>query len=89
MVYQQDTLQVNSTITISLRCVESMGIPVGSDLVVDILKDDLQLDVVMISGKEYSVSMRFLQEIKPYLKNTEKSELRAAIYDRWIHLLGK
>lgn len=89
MQYDRDTLRFNSA-AISLRHVEGLEYPVGDDQkIVDALKDDLELKVMMVSGREYLISISAIQEEYPYLRDRDKREIRNAIYDRWLYLLGK
>ena len=88
MNYHLDTVRVDQQTVVSLRSVESMGFPVDGELIIDILKDDLQIYIVMTSGKEYVVSMVLIQQTNSHYSNVEKSDLRGAIFDKWVHLLG-
>jgi hypothetical protein len=88
MNYHLDTIRVNQQTVVSLRSVESMGFPVDGELIIDILKDDLQINIVMASGKEYVVSMALLQQTNPHYANADKNELRGAVFDKWVYLLG-
>ena len=88
MSYQQGMLYVDIRTAVGLRFVESMTFPDGEDLLVDLLKDDLHIDVVTISGREYSVSMNFIKSTDSNLKNVPVERLRTDIYNKWKHLIG-
>lgn len=66
-----------------------MRFPDGEDLTVDILCDDLHINIVTVSGREYSSSMRYVQERLPYLRETPIRELRGEIYSKWIAIMEK
>lgn len=93
MHYTRNTVLANERTVVALRFVESMGFPEDDDLVVDVLKDDLQLVIVTTSGKEYKVSMAELQdhlsESDNRYKSIDKHELRESVYSRWIYILGE
>jgi hypothetical protein len=88
MSYQQGILYVDLRTAVGLRFVESMTFPDGEDLLADVLKGDLHIDVVTISGKEYSVSMKFIESTDSNLKNVPVERLRTDIYNKWKHLIG-
>lgn len=70
-----------------------MSFPEDDDLVVDVLKDDLQIVMVTTSGNEYKVSMTDLRDhlskTDSRYKNYDKYELRESVYSRWIYLIGE
>ena len=88
MSYQQGILYVDIRTAVGLRFVESMTFPDGEDLLADVLKDDLHIDIVTISGREYSVSMNFIRSTDNNLKNASAERLRTDIYNKWKHLIG-
>jgi len=88
MVYTHDIIKIGNNVVLSLRHIESMSFPDDEQqMVVNALKDDILLNVVMSSGSEHSISIASVQMNNPYLRRADKNELRSAIYDRWCHIL--
>jgi hypothetical protein len=56
------------------------------DTVIDKLKDDLRLNVVMSSGKEYSISMASALKLSPIYNGADLKIFRFDIYERWRQL---
>lgn len=93
MHYLKDTIRVNNRTLVALKFVESIGFPEDSDLIIDALKDDLQIVIVTVSGQRYQVSMNELSaslaETESRWKNVSNTRLRESVYNRWIYLLGR
>lgn len=89
MAYHSPVLHISASFAVALRYIESMRFPDGEDLTVDILCDDLHINIVTVSGREYSSSMRYVQERLPYLRETPIRELRGEIYSKWIAIMEK
>ena len=89
MLFQKDFLFLDDQTVVSIRSIESMRFPDGEDLTADKLKDDLHMDVVMASGKEYSISVRrqFVNDVRTKHPLVTAEILREAIYNKWIHTL--
>ena len=89
MVYIRHYVQAGNAI-IALRFVESMEYPTDKpEIIIDRLKDDLKLILHMTSGDKHVVSMAELQGLISDYQAVDKAELRTAIVEKWIHLLGK
>ncbi len=90
MHYGLDVLSFDGR-TIGLKFVESIKFPDDQTRVVDKLKDDCSMEIIMISGNEYTVSMKAVSLTIGWMnfKFAGGLELRTAIYDRWKFLLGK
>ena len=89
-VFRPVLLATDDNILLSLKNVESFGSPKSlEDVVVDKLKNDITIPVVMQSGKEYSISVR--KQIDVFEKQgipTDLEDAHSAILSRWIQLIG-
>lgn len=85
--YHRNIVQVDPYTVISLRCVESVSFPDDDQALVDVLSDDPHLNLVMVSGKMYSVPMSTVQENLPIYKNVDRFVLRMAIVEKWMFLI--
>ena len=88
MLFVADFLRGTEDEIIALKYVESMKEPSGEDLTVDRLVDDLHISIRMVSGKEYTVSVR-QQYIEGdwRVKQDGVEQAMIAIFDRWRHIL--
>lgn len=87
--YYSHIIPVDERTVVALPYCESMSFPDGEELTADVLKDDLHLNVVTSSGKEYSISIAFVQKFDSRYKDIDKKRVRELIYRRWIFLLEK
>lgn len=88
MIFQSDFLIVNNDTLISLQCVESIKFPSGEELVISKLKDDYEMEIVMCSGKEYTVSTRAqFVDTDWMISGAGYKEARMAIVDKWKYIL--
>ena len=88
MIYQKDFLILSDGRVIALRFIESMRFPDdGEDLTVAALKDDLDIVIITISGREYIVSVRLQYPSDWRLKHDGITEARRAIFEKWCHIL--
>ena len=89
MLFNKDFLYLDNRAAIALKFVESMRYPSeGEELTVAKLKDDLFLEVVMTSGKEYKISTRSQFEVNDWRLKDEGIEMaRSAIFDKWCRIL--
>lgn len=86
--YVGPVLRIDGRTAVALRFCESMRFPDGESLVVDILKDDLHIHMIMTSGTEHTVSIAALQKVESRFADIDKKALRESIYNKWIHILG-
>ena len=88
MLFTKDFLYLDDQTVIAMQFIESMRFTEGEDLTADKLKDDLHLDVVMASSKEYSISVRrqYMNDVRAK-PPTSIEEMREAIYKKWIFIL--
>jgi hypothetical protein len=56
------------------------------DLTMDILKDDRTIDIITLSGNEYTISV-MEQLTKNQLDKNDIAGYQQAIYDKWRHIL--
>ena len=87
MHYHLDTLLVDSRTVLGMKFIESINFPDGVDLTADILKDDLHLNVVMISGKEYSISVELQRKALNDGSSWSLDSVRVGIYEKWKSLI--
>lgn len=92
MLFTKDFLYFDgASSAIALKFVESMRYPLcEQDLIVAKLNDDLFIEVGMVSGKEYTISVK--TQFGPddwRLKHEGIDAARASIFDKWCVLLGK
>ena len=81
--FSLDVIYIAHNETILLKFVESFSF--GSDSyreTVDKLKDDFCFDIRTISGKEYTISSKFVSGI--IKSSISYRELAQGIYDRWL-----
>jgi len=83
MLYTSGRVYLPDGRAIALRCVGSIKIPDDEQKVIDKLKDDRCLEIVMTSGHEYIVSMRAIQKFDARWVKADVDELRYAICDKW------
>lgn len=91
MIFHSEFLKLNKRVVIALRFVESIEFPEEDDdqRIIDTLKADLGLKIVMGSGKEYFLSVSEISKQYPFREKETLRELRNAIFEKWLHLLGK
>ena len=89
-VFRPSLLVTADNTLLALRYVESVGsLKSDEDLIVNKLKNDITIPVVMQSGKEYLISIR--KQIETFEKQGIPSILEdahSAILSRWIQLIG-
>ena len=88
MIFQKDLLILSDGRVVALRFVESMRFPNdGEDLTIAALKDDLDIELTTISGKEYIVSVRSQYPSDWRLDHEGVMSARTAIFEKWCHIL--
>ena len=89
MLFTKDFLYLENNTAIALKFIESMSYPSGEeDLTVARLKDDLYIEVVMGSGKEYVISVRHQFDKLDWRIQQEGLEAaRESIFDKWCYTL--
>jgi len=89
--FRPNILITDDNVMISLKCVESIGPPETSeDLLVNKLKDDITMKVVMSSGNTYSISVKHQMDTLAGLGVPESvSDAHTSILEKWIRLLGQ
>jgi hypothetical protein len=75
----------NGAAVVALKYVESMRYPDGEDATLDKLKDDLNFEITMISGKEYKISVRDNFE---HLRSEELADAMNSIYNKWRYIIS-
>lgn len=88
MSYQSEFLVVSEKSVVAMRFIESMGFPDGEDLVIAKLRDDLEIEIVMCSGKEYVISTRAQYPKDSYwIKLDGIDSARLTILNKWKDIL--
>jgi len=88
MVFHQDFLILPDKSITALRFVESMRYPDGEDLLVSKLKDDLEIEIVMCSGRNYTISVRAqFPDGSRQINSNGISAARDAILGKWKHVI--
>jgi hypothetical protein len=86
MLFTKDFLYLENDKAIALKFIESMSYPSGEDLTIAKLKDDLYIEVVMVSGKEYIISVRHqFNELNWGIEGIKAG--RESIFDKWCYTL--
>jgi hypothetical protein len=89
MIFQKDFLVLLDGRVVALKFIESMRFPSeGEDRTVAALKDDLDIEMITISGKEYVTSTRSQYYQSDW--RIEKEGImagRTAIFEKWCHIL--
>lgn len=86
MHYSSDFLcHSEGTAIVALKYVESIQCLKGEDATLDILKDDLHFEIIMTSGKEYTISIRDNFE---YLNSDELVEAMNAVLSKWRYIIS-
>lgn len=81
--YPRDAIYVAYNETILLRFIESFSTErEEDDRVVDKLKDDYSFKVRTISGKEYTISSKFILDTLELKMSNH--DLVQSIYDKWL-----
>jgi hypothetical protein len=82
-IYHKDVIYIAPNETILLKFVESFSFGADSEQdVVDKLKDDYCFYVRTISGKEYTVSAKLMQETIKY--TMPHKEFAQSVYSKWL-----
>jgi len=84
MIFHGGILIAKDGTALPMRFVESMKYPTGEDHTVAKLKDDLEIEIVMCSGKEYTISTR--KQFEGTFLDIEREgivDARTAIFDKW------
>lgn len=82
--YPREVLYTDSGDTIHLKFIESFTFERDSEsLVIDKLKDDFQFGIRSVSGKDYTISAKY---ISSRLEDTSVTprEMTIMIYEKWI-----
>ena len=87
MTYYSGVLYIDDSLAVAFRHVESMRFPDGELLTVDILRDDLHLEIITASGREYQVSMKYLKGRLESLRDSSIRDIRNEIYYKWIRTM--
>ena len=89
MLFNKDFLYLDNRAAIALKFVESMRYPSEEEeLTIAKLKDDLFLEVTMVSGKEYTISVKSQFYPKDWRIKDEGIDLaRSSIFDKWCRIL--
>ena len=89
--YRPNVLITDDNIMVSLKCIESIGPPETSgDIIVNKLKDDITMQIVMSSGNTYSISVKHQMKILGELGVPDSvSDAHTSILEKWIRLLGQ
>lgn len=84
-IFTGDLLIVDGR-AIPLKFIESMKFHTGEDLTVDVLKDDRHIEIITLSGNEYSVSVK--KQLSPFqIDKNDIDGYQTAIYEKWCHIL--
>ena len=84
-VFVQDFVIVDRRV-IALKFVESMRFRADEDLTMDILKDDRTIDIITLSGNEYTISV--MEQLTKYQRDKgDIAGYQQSIYDKWRHIL--
>lgn len=57
MIFQENFLVLDDNTVLAIKFIESIRYPDMEDALVDVLKNDLHLEVVTISGNKYTISV--------------------------------
>jgi len=89
MLFTKDFLYTDNKAAIALKFVESMRYPSeDEDLTVAKLKDDLLIEVVMTSGREYTISTRAQFSDSDWrVKDEGIDGARSSIFEKWCRIL--
>ena len=84
-LYHCDVIYITPNETVLLKFIESFSFGVDPEQdVVDKLKDDFCFNVRTISGKEYTVSAKFIYVAHGYSSPIPPKEFAQMIYNRWL-----
>jgi hypothetical protein len=82
--YHSDFIILDDGTYVPLKYIESMHIRINDeDRMYDVLTDDVHIDIVTNSGKEYTFSVR--RQFKE--KEWALTGMAEGIFDKWKHLL--
>jgi hypothetical protein len=84
-VFTSDLLIIDDR-AVLLKFIESMKFHDGEDLTADVLKDDRHIDIITLSGREYTVSVKKQLSLWQIEKN-DIDGYQKAIYEKWLHIL--
>lgn len=88
MIYQKDFLILSDGRVVALKFVESMRFPNDDeDLTVAVLREDFDVELITVSGREYTISVRSQYPHDRRLKHEGIVEARKAIFDKWCYIL--
>ena len=87
MLYPQEVIYISPGLSIHLNFVESFAFAADNseDANVDKLKDDFCFNIVMTSGKEYTVSSKYIQDYLGWTAMTPKL-IAQGIHSKWVYI---
>jgi len=90
LAFQSTVVVTNDNKLVAISCIESMKYNLEEeDRLIDKLKDDLTIEIITISGAQYSLSIRYqMMVFKNRIEPVDVLTARQTIVEKWFRILG-